>query len=223
MEIRVVAKDPVRQMDFNGLEVLSTGRLPSKDQVAVMGQLMKRMFEVMGLNIDADPNLVETPERFAKALLELMHGIYDTNERLADLMKVFPSDYDEMIVKRGVVVTGMCPHHLQQIRYRIAVGYLPDKDQHRVIGLSKIARVCDLLAARPIMQEQLSKEIAEVFQRYLHPQGVGVVVVGEHGCVTGRGVEQHEADMVTASMTGVFRDDARVRSEFLAYAAPPPK
>jgi len=172
-----------------------------------------------GLQVDLeDPNLIDTPMRVVDSLFEMCYGHIDTEIRIADIMKAkFPADgYDEMIVERKIVTNSLCPHHVLPIRYRMTIGYVPNKAYY-VIGISKLARVAELLSARLVMQEQLVMDIADAVNSYLKPFGVGVVVVGEHGCMTCRGVKQRETDLVTTRLIGVFRQ-APVRQEFLAAA-----
>ncbi len=176
------------------------------------GFIMKEL----GLDLDND-NFRDTPERVAKSLIQICSGLYDTDNRVAEIMKTrFPSSYDEMIVEKGIDAVGMCPHHFLTIQYDIVVGYIPSSDGY-VLGLSKIPRLVVLLAARPILQEELAMDISYEMGRWLSPLGVGVVVDGSHGCMTCRGVKMRDARTITAKMTGVFKDDPVVRREFMSY------
>jgi len=194
------------------LSAIQAARLESRLAIAEAYKVV-----LAGLHVDLqDPNLAETPMRVADALLEMCHGHFDTQERIVDIMQAkFPAaGYDEMIIVRRIVTSGTCPHHVLPIRYRMAIGYIPDKSKF-VIGLSKLARIAELLSARLVMQEQLVMDIAEAIDSNLKPMGVGVIAVGEHNCMSHRGIKQREADAVTTRLIGVFKE-APVRQEFLA-------
>lgn len=170
-----------------------------------------------GLGVDLeDPNFKETPDRVARAYLELCRGLCNREEIDDILSRTFPSTYDEMIVVTDIDAVGLCPHHLMPVRYRIHVGYIPAEDG-QVLGLSKIPRLVCLMAARPVMQEQLTVEIADAFEKALGPLGVMVVVNGGHSCMQCRGIKQGDSRMITSAVRGVFRDDAAPRNEFLTF------
>jgi GTP cyclohydrolase I len=109
----------------------------------------------------------------------------------------------------------LCEHHLLPFVGTAAVGYLPGA---RILGLSKLARVVELFARRPQVQERMTKQIGSWLESHLHPQGVGVVIRAEHTCMTLRGVRAHGATTVTSAMLGTLRDDPRSRAEFLSLA-----
>lgn len=170
---------------------------------------------VNGLGLDLnDPNFMATPDRVARAYSELCAGLYNEDEIEEILSKTFPSTYDEMVVVTDIDAVGLCPHHLMPVRYKIHVGYIPAEDG-RVIGLSKIPRLVCLLAARPVLQEQLTVDIADKFESALLPLGVMVVVDGGHSCMQCRGIKQINSKMITSAIKGVFREDERPRKEFL--------
>jgi GTP cyclohydrolase I len=133
------------------------------------------------------------------------------------LSKTFPCDFDEMVVVTDIEATGVCPHHLMPVRYTIHVGYIPSQEG-QVLGLSKIPRLVCLLAARPILQEQLTKDIADIFEDNLNPLGVMVVVSGGHSCMQCRGVRMSGSRMITSAIRGVFQDDSAAKQEFLDLA-----
>lgn len=171
-----------------------------------------------GLGIDRDdPDFDNTPFRVANSFTEVCHGLEeDAPETISRMMSArFPSSYDEMIVTTGIDAVGICPHHLLPISYRASVAYLPGIEQGYVIGLSKMPRLVKLLAARPVLQEDLTKDIADVIESHLDPMGVGVVLEGMHGCMNYRGVNQKEALVRTSVLRGVFRNPA-ARSEFIS-------
>lgn len=127
---------------------------------------------------------------------------------------VFPDQYDEMLVKPGIVVYTLCPHHLLPVRMSVTIGYIPNG---KVLGLSKFVRVADTLGRRPVIQEEYSRELAEVIESRLTPKGVAVYVVGLHNCMAARGVKQ-EVPAVTSVVKGAIAEQPATRAEFFAIA-----
>jgi GTP cyclohydrolase I len=121
--------------------------------------------------------------------------------------------YDEMVVLRDIRFVSHCEHHMAPIVGRAHIGYLP---RHKVVGISKLARLVQVYARRLKIQEAMTAEIANTLDRVLAPLGVAVVIEGTHGCMTSRGVSQSAATMVTSRMLGVLRDRPETRHEFLA-------
>jgi GTP cyclohydrolase IA len=156
--------------------------------------------------------LVDTPGRVARSYRELFAG-YATDPR-EYLKRTFEEvgGYDELVVLKGIRVVSFCEHHMLPVIGRAHVGYLPT---HRVVGISKLARVVHGFARRLQIQEKLTAEIAEAIQDILQPQGVGVVIEAEHSCMTLRGVNTLDAQLITSRLLGVIRDDPRTREEFL--------
>ena len=158
--------------------------------------------------------LLDTPKRVVKAYREWFSGYaLDPDEYLARTFEEVEG-YDEMIVLRDIEYESHCEHHMAPIIGRVHVGYLPDG---KVVGISKLARVVDAYAKRFQVQEKMTAQIAGCIQRALAPMGVGVVVEGEHECMTTRGVHKRGVSMVTSTMLGSFREDARTRAEFLRF------
>jgi GTP cyclohydrolase I len=156
--------------------------------------------------------LIDTPDRVRRMFAEMTSGYAsDPDELLAASYEV---DYDEMVVVRDIEFASLCEHHLMPFFGKAHVGYLP---RGRVIGLSKIPRVVDLYARRLQLQERMTQQIAGLLMERLEPKGVGCVVEATHLCMVIRGVAKPGATMVTSSMLGTFRRDARTRSEFLAF------
>jgi GTP cyclohydrolase I len=127
--------------------------------------------------------------------------------------------YDEMIVLRDIQFESHCEHHMAPIIGKAHVGYLPD---HKVVGISKLARVVEAFARRLQVQESLTAQIANCIQDVLKPKGVGVIVEGQHQCMTTRGVHKKGVSMITSQLLGQFRSDPRTRSEFLSIISPSP-
>ena len=158
--------------------------------------------------------LLDTPKRVAKAYREWFSGYaLDPDEYLARTFEEV-GGYEEMIVLRDIEYESHCEHHMAPIIGKVHVGYLP---AGRVVGISKLARVVEAYAKRLQVQEKMTAQIAGCIQRALQPMGVGVVVEGVHECMTTRGVHKRGVSMVTSTMLGTFRDDARTRAEFLRF------
>lgn len=157
--------------------------------------------------------LAGTPARVARAYEEWFSG-YDADPE-AILERTFEETdgYDEMIVLRDIRLESFCEHHLAPIIGRVHVAYLPD---HRVVGISKLARLVEAFARRFQIQEKLTAQIANTIDEVLRPKGVAVVVQAAHQCMTTRGVHQAETVLVTSRMLGAFRSDPKTRREFLA-------
>ena len=158
--------------------------------------------------------LLDTPKRVAKAYREWFSGYaLDPDAYLARTFEEV-GGYEEMIVLRDIEYESHCEHHMAPIIGKAHVGYLPDG---KVVGISKLARVVEAYAKRLQVQEKMTAQIAGCIQRALQPLGVGVVVEGSPECMTTRGVHKRGVSMITSSMLGAFRDDARTRAEFLRF------
>lgn len=170
-------------------------------------------------NLDlTDPNLVGTPDRMARAMLEVCSGLGVENKNV--FSKYFPSgEYNEMIMLKDIEYTSICAHHFFPFTGMAHIGYMPaatNKDGHRVVGISKLARIVDVYANRPQLQERMCVEIMKAIKEELNPSGVIVVVEGKHGCLGCRGVRKANATMITSALDGAFKSSAKLRSEFLA-------
>ena len=166
--------------------------------------------------IGEDPareGLVRTPSRIRRMYTELTAG-YRTDPDALLNGACFDVDYDEMVVVRDIEFYSLCEHHLLPFFGSAHVGYLP---RGRVVGLSKIPRIVDMYAHRLQVQERLTVQVADFLMERLSPKGVGCVVEATHLCTMMRGVKKQEATMVTSSMLGTFRRDARTRGEFLTF------
>ncbi len=164
--------------------------------------------------IGEDPSregLVRTPDRVRRMYDELTAGYHVDPDALIN-GACFSVDYDEMVVVRDIEFFSLCEHHLLPFIGKAHVGYLP---AGRVIGLSKIPRIVDMYAQRLQVQERLTVDIADFLMARLEPKGVGCVIEATHLCTMMRGVRKQEATMVTSSMVGTFRRDARTRAEFM--------
>jgi len=152
----------------------------------------------------------ETPQRVLKHWQAVTNGL--NKDPLEPLAKTFPCDHDEIVIVRDIPFNSLCEHHLLPFTGVAHVGYIPSGN---VVGLSKIPRCLDILAARPQLQERLTDQLATCIMEALTPQGVAVVMTAEHTCMSSRGVLKPGSKTVTSSMLGVFRDDAAARAEVL--------
>jgi GTP cyclohydrolase I len=156
--------------------------------------------------------LKDTPARVAKAYEDWFSG-YDQDPE-AYLSRTFEevAGYDDMVILKDIRFESHCEHHLAAIIGRVHVGYLPT---HRVVGISKLARVVEAYARRLQVQEKMNAQIAHCIQRVLEPKGVAVVIEAAHQCMTTRGVHKTGVIMVTSTMLGAFRENSDTRREFL--------
>jgi GTP cyclohydrolase I len=174
---------------------------------------------LMGYQVATDDNFAETSGRAARAMIELIKPIDEIKAEI-DLMlsRTFPARYDEMVISKHNICFGMCPHHLLPVIYRISVAYLPGE---RVLGISKLSRMVQLLSRRPVLQEDLTHELSQILHERLETRGSAAYIEGLHLCMAARGVEAHEARVVTSAVRGVFRDQPATRQEFLDLVTAP--
>ena len=175
---------------------------------------MKDLIRQLLAELGEDPTregLLRTPNRVEKSLAFLTSGYSaDIDDVLNDAL--FTVDYNEMVIVKDIDFYSLCEHHLLPFFGKCHVAYIP---QTRVIGLSKIPRLVDVFARRLQIQERMTNQIAETIREKIDPLGVAVVCEGTHLCMSMRGVEKQNSFAVTSAMLGVFRDNARTRSEFL--------
>jgi GTP cyclohydrolase I len=165
--------------------------------------------------VGEDPNregLLKTPERVEKALRFLTRGYDQDPDQLLN-HALFTVEYNEMVTIRDIDVFSLCEHHLLPFYGKAHVAYIPNG---KVVGLSKIPRLVDMFARRLQVQERLTVQIAEMIEKKLEPQGVGVVIEARHFCMMMRGVEKQNSLAVTSCMKGAFRDRLETRQEFLS-------
>jgi GTP cyclohydrolase I len=167
--------------------------------------------------IGEDPErggLRDTPARVARMYREVFAGIGQDASQLVTVVE--GADHDEMIMVRDIPLFSVCEHHLIPFSGKAHVAYIPNKAE-QITGLSKIARVVDLLSKRPQVQERLTTQIAEALDTALEPRGVFVVIEAEHFCMTMRGIKKPGAQTVTSAVRGLFRTDARTRTEAMQH------
>ena len=166
--------------------------------------------------IGEDPErsgLVRTPERVARAYAEMFAGLFVDPDEV--LQTTFDEHHDELVLVKDIPLYSICEHHLVPWHGTAAVGYIPGEDG-RITGLSKLARVVDLYAKRPQVQERLTSQVADAVMRRLEPQGVIVVVEAEHLCMAMRGVRKPGSTTTTSAVRGIFQSDPRSRAEALS-------
>jgi len=167
--------------------------------------------------IGEDPQrggLRDTPNRVARMYREIFAGIGRDPAELVTVVE--GADHDEMIMVRDIPLSSFCEHHLIPFSGKAHVAYIPNKTQ-RITGLSKVARVVDVLSKRPQVQERLTTQIADTLDQALEPRGVFVVIEAEHLCMTMRGVKKPGSVTVTSAVRGLFRSDARTRQEAMSH------
>ena len=166
--------------------------------------------------VGEDPDregLKATPERVAHAYAEVFHGLFVDPDEV--LETTFDENHDELVLVKDIPLYSICEHHLVPWHGTAAVGYIPGEDG-RITGLSKLARVVDLYARRPQVQERLTSQVADAVMKRLEPQGVIVVVQAEHLCMAMRGVRKPGALTMTSAVRGIFKSDPRTRAEALS-------
>ncbi len=182
-----------------------TGAFDREKVVAAVRQLL----EGLGENLQRE-GIDETPERVADMYEEILAGQWQDP---ASVLKVrFEAEHDEMIMVRDIPLYSLCEHHLIPFIGKAHVAYIPAKDG-KITGISKLARVVDVCAKRLQVQERLTTDIADAIEQALEPRGVLVVIEAEHLCMTMRGVKKPGSSTVTSAVRGIFRRDARTRSE----------
>ena len=158
------------------------------------------------------PGLERTPERVAEMYEEVLAGI---GADALEVLQVLPGPgHDEIIMVRDIPVQSLCEHHMLPFSGRAHVAYVPNRDG-RITGLSKIARLVDTLSKRLQVQEHLTTQIADALEKALEPRGVFAMIEAEHLCMTMRGIKKPGSVTVTSAVRGVFRTDARTRTEAL--------
>ena len=181
--------------------------------------IRKAVLEVIRA-VGEDPDregLINTPDRVSRMYAELLSGYHADPDKIIN-GALFNINYDEMVLVRDIEFYSLCEHHMLPFLGRAHVAYLP---KGKVIGLSKIPRIVDMYARRLQVQERMTRQIADLLQQTLEPQGVAVVVEAVHMCSMMRGVKKHDARMTTSAMHGAFRANLATRQEFLENISRP--
>ena len=191
----------------------------AREKMAVGYDLVLQGLKMAYPKLDlTDKNLVGSPNRMARALLEICAGLGTDQKEI--FSTTFPAEnYNEVIILKDINYTSLCSHHFFPFIGKAHVGYLPDTtkgEDSRVVGLSKLAHIVDMHAQRPQLQERMCYGIMNSIKEELKPAGVMVVIEGSHGCLTCRGAKKANATMVTSALSGKFQDDPKLRAEFLS-------
>ena len=191
---------------FTEFEEGSAGRVD-------LARIRRAVREIL-LAVGEDPDregLVETPERVARMYSEVFSGIHQ--DPAVHLSKVFTQKYDELVLIKDIRFESTCEHHLLPFIGKAHVAYIPNG---KVVGLSKIPRVIDVLSKRPQLQERLTEEVADLLMGQLGAKGVAVVMEATHTCMTIRGVHKPGSSLITSALRGACKDRAATRAEVLA-------
>jgi GTP cyclohydrolase IA len=172
---------------------------------------VRQILEAIGEN-PRRKDLLDTPRRYAEMCEEIFSGIKQDPEK--ELEVILDQKHHEIILLRGIPLYSVCEHHLLPFLGKANIAYIPKNG--RVTGLSKLARVVDILARRPQVQERLTTQIAEMVMNKLKPLGVMVVIEAEHLCMSMRGVRKPGTMTVTSAVRGIFKENEKTRSEALA-------
>lgn len=172
---------------------------------------VRELLLAIGENPERD-GLLETPRRVANMYEEVFAGL--ETDPVQHLKLFHESSNDELVIVRDIPLYSMCEHHLLPFVGKAHIAYIPS--DHRIIGLSKFARIVDAFAKRPQVQERLTSQIADFLQLHLKPQGVAVVIEAEHMCMTMRGARAAGSSTQTSALRGLIRTDARTRAEVMA-------
>ncbi|MGA8046809.1 MAG: GTP cyclohydrolase I FolE [Dermatophilaceae bacterium] len=196
----------------SGVTGLDGGRIQAPEVDLVRAETAVREF-LLAIGEDPDrEGLVDTPARVARAAVEMYAGL--RMEASDVLSRTFQIDHDEMVIVRDIPVYSVCEHHLLPFHGEAHIGYIPALDG-RVTGLSKLARLVDVFARRPQVQERITTQIADSLVNHLDAQGVIVVVEAEHLCMSMRGVRKPGSRTITSAVRGQLRNPA-TRSEAMS-------
>ena len=182
----------------------------TKINIKRIEELVKELLIQIGEDPDRE-GIVRTPERVANAWNFFSKGYTQNVESIIN-NAVFTEDYDEMVTIKDIDFFSLCEHHLLPFFGKAHVAYIPDG---KIIGLSKVPRIVEMFSRRLQVQERMTQQIAEILNSVLCPQGVAVVLEGQHMCMQMRGVEKQNSYATTSSMKGIFLKDSRTREEFL--------
>jgi GTP cyclohydrolase I len=185
------------------------------EQTVDLPRIEKAVREIL-IAVGEDPDrdgLQRTPARVARVYAELFAGLRVHGDQV--VTTTFEANHDEMILVRDIEVMSCCEHHLLPFHGVAHVGYIPGTDG-RITGLSKLARLVEVYARRPQVQERLTSQVAETLMKALDPRGVIVVVECEHMCMAMRGIQKPGARTVTSAVRGLFQCDAKSRAEAMS-------
>jgi GTP cyclohydrolase I len=174
-----------------------------------IASLYKQIIELLGEDVDRE-GLIKTPERVSKAMQFLMQG-YEQNPEEIIKSAMFTENYRQMVIVKDIDFYSMCEHHMLPFFGKAHIAYIPN---HKITGLSKIARIVEVFARRMQVQERMTTQIKECIQKTLNPMGVMVIIEAQHLCMQMRGVQKQHSITTTSDFTGVF-EQAKTREEFM--------
>ena len=177
-----------------------------------VAEAFEDVLKALVINTTDDHNTKATAQRVAKMFVhEIFRGRYYPPPEVTS----FPNakQYDQIYMTGPITINSTCAHHFQPITGQAYVGVFPGK---RVVGLSKFNRIVDWIASRPQIQEEMTEQIADMVEKETEAQGVAVVIKAEHFCMTARGVKEHESEMMTSVVRGMFRDEPATKAEFFS-------
>lgn len=193
-------EDLITDAQVDGREISDTG----------FESYFKKFFNRIG-ETHGREGLKDTPRRVVNSWKELFSGYNQNPETF--LSRTFEANgYQHLVISKNIELYSTCEHHLLPFFGKAHVAYIPGK---RVVGLSKLARTVDCFSKRLQIQERLTEEIADAIDKYLQPKGVGVVIEAKHFCMMSRGVGKQESSMTTSALRGAFKEDLKLREEFL--------
>lgn len=184
---------------------------PQFDRKKIM-QAVTMLIEAIGDNPERE-GLKGTPDRVARMYEEIFEGMRFTNDQIAKMFGTcFESDSNDLVVVKNIPIFSYCEHHMALMyNMEVSIGYIPNG---KVIGLSKISRVAEMVGKRLQLQERIGNDIAEIIQKIAGTENVIVVIEGEHSCMTTRGVKSRGSKTKTATLRGIFKDNVALRNEF---------
>jgi len=189
-------------------------QLSVKKDFHINHDLIEAQVRLLLEELGEDPEregLLRTPQRVSKAYEFLTQGYHKDVKKILN-GAIFEEKYDEMVVVKDIDFFSLCEHHLLPFFGKIHIAYVPNG---KIVGLSKIPRIVEIFARRLQVQERMTQEIADTIDEFLQPKGVGVVSEARHMCMMMRGVEKQNSVATASAMHGLFKEDARTRSEFL--------
>ncbi len=178
--------------------------------------LIRELLVCLGENPDRE-GLINTPKRVAKMYEEVFRGIKYTNDQIAEMFDVtFDEQYDwgeELILLKDIQTFSFCEHHMALMyNMNISIGYIPNG---KVIGLSKIVRICDMVCRRLQIQERIGKDILYILKKIVNTDDIAIKITAEHSCITTRGIKHKDVKTTTLTLSGKFNTDSRYRNDFI--------
>lgn len=173
---------------------------------------LQSLSEELGLDL-TDENFNDTPARISRMYREILSGLEDTDGQVEKILNsAFPCDNDQLILVKDIEAFSICPHHFLPVHYKIHIAYIPSI---QVVGLSKLARLANILAKRPVLQEQFVEDISSNLMKIEGCLGAACIAEGIHYCMVMRGVKQSQSRTITSSLKGAFLEDACARQELM--------